>query len=349
MFDDVPHAREALAAHFDPPRLERVVSALVPAIVFAPVPGAAVLGGSRIGGAPDMGPGAEWPRPAAAEDPEAIAKRGSPDAGKEMLEHFARNLPYAFFAQVDLGEAARLGPVASALPSEGRLLFFYDVSIGPWDTGSRVARVIWDKTPDQLARLAPPADLKEAADADRAERVKLAQEFDDDVEAARKGGSAYDAPGRPMRLQTTLRLPSVASIEVSALPEIFEAARSVTGGENEALEAYEAAIEENHDGYTDEKWRRQQLLGAPQPEQDDPRYDAVVVTTFGKQHLEREEWRSRRAEIEAAARDWTLLLQADVGDWMQARFTEGTVFFVIRKDDLAARRFDRVVAVYQQT
>lgn len=34
---------------------------------------------------------------------------------------------------------------------------------------------------------------------------------------------------------------------------------------------------------------------------------------------------------------------------MQARFVEGTVYFMIRREDLAARRFETVVAVYQQT
>jgi hypothetical protein len=34
---------------------------------------------------------------------------------------------------------------------------------------------------------------------------------------------------------------------------------------------------------------------------------------------------------------------------MQAKFVEGTVYFLIRRSDLEQRRFDRVVAVYQQT
>ncbi|MFD1703844.1 DUF1963 domain-containing protein [Methylopila henanensis] len=350
MFDDAAAARAALAGHFDPPRLEQVISALVPAIVFVPSAGPPTRGGSRIGGVPDMGPGAEWPRPSPPADPEAVAARGSPDAGNEMREHFAKRLPYAFFAQVDLGEAARLGSVAAGLPQDGRLLFFYDLAAGPWDTGSRVARVIWDRTPaDQLAPLAPPADLAEAAAADRAERVKIAEEFGNDADAARSSGSAYDAPGRAMTLRATLRLPSVASIEIAALPEIAAAARSTSGEGSDLAGDYEAAVEESSDSDRQETWRRQQLLGSPQPEQDDPRYDAVVVTRFGVQHLDREERRRRREEIEREARGWALLLQIDVKDWMRSEFADGAVYFLIRKDDLAARRFDRTVAVYQQT
>ncbi len=75
----------------------------------------------------------------------------------------------------------------------------------------------------------------------------------------------------------------------------------------------------------------------------------MVVSEFGQQHLSREEWAQHRAGIMVQARDWVLLLQVGLADWMQDDLVEGTVYYVIRRPDLAERRFDRVVAVYQQT
>lgn len=74
-------------------------------------------------------------------------------------------------------------------------------------------------------------------------------------------------------------------------------------------------------------WRHHQLLGASQSEQSDPRG-----------YLDGED-----------PEDWRLLLQLSFPDWQAAEFSEGSVYFLIRTDDLAARRFDRVQAVYQQT
>ena len=85
------------------------------------------------------------------------------------------------------------------------------------------------------------------------------------------------------------------------------------------------------------------------PKQDAPRFDAVVVSEWGKQHLSREEWQEHREDVFRKAHEWVLLLQIDIGDWMQARFVEGTVYFVIRRDHLEKEKFDEVVAVYQQT
>ena len=49
------------------------------------------------------------------------------------------------------------------------------------------------------------------------------------------------------------------------------------------------------------------------------------------------------------AKSWRLLFQASLPNWWQEEFTEGTVYFLIRDDDLTARDFDNIVAVYQQT
>lgn len=94
---------------------------------------------------------------------------------------------------------------------------------------------------------------------------------------------------------------------------------------------------------------RQQLLGSPITEQRDPRYDAVVVADYGVQHLESDAYRAAWPRIKTAAADWLLLFQLDLKDYLQQKLTEGTVYFVIRKTDLANCEFDAVIAIYQQT
>ena len=57
------------------------------------------------------------------------------------------------------------------------------------------------------------------------------------------------------------------------------------------------------------------------------------------------------AEAEACSREvpaWTMLLQVDMAS-LGTDFAEGTVYFVMRADDLARRNFNRVHAIYQQT
>lgn len=350
MFDSPADAANALLDYFDQPRVELIVEALVPAMLFHPSGVKIVIGGTRLGGTPDAPAGFVWPRPALPDDPEEIAKRGNEDAAREMRAHMALGLPYTFIAQVDLAEAARLGPVASLLPSDGRLQFFYDLSIGPWETGTRVAKVIWERSPvDQLGTLAMPDDLARAAGREAEERVEIAARFGDGEEDT--GGTNYGAPARAMTLQETFRLPNPHTLEIDALPGFAAAARGEADdpGMEDLYAAYEEALEEFGDLYPEEAWQRQQLLGSPLPEQDDPRYDAVVVTEWGKQHLSSDEWREQRDTIFRKAADWLLLLQIDIGDWMQARFVEGTVYFLIRRDHLERRNFDEVVAVYQQT
>jgi len=371
MFDTPADAQAQLAQHFARPQVERVVGALVPTLVFRPLPtDKGSVGGTRIGGAPDLPPGLTWPRRAMPADAEAIAKRGNPEAGEDMRRHFRKELPYAFFAQVDLGEARGQaeGPAkksakesakeptmgeggpAAALPGHGRLLFFYDLSAGPWDNGTESARVIWDESPREgLAPQTIPSDLAAAADAHRAEIAKTNRQFK--LPLPKPGsGTPYGGPARPMSMHATLRPPAIESLEMDAQPALKAALALRTEGEESFHDAYQDLFSKAFDSYhgAANAGRRNQLLGSPLPEQSDPRFEAEVVSRFGVQHLSQEEWKAHKPAIETGARAWRLLLQIDVGDFLQEN-GEGTVYFLIRASDLAERRFDRVVAVYQQT
>jgi uncharacterized protein YwqG len=56
----------------------------------------------------------------------------------------------------------------------------------------------------------------------------------------------------------------------------------------------------------------------------------------------------RAAMLEAGRSDWTLLLQIDSDDGTEMMWGDGgTLYFWIRKDDLAARNFDDVWMILQ--
>ena len=92
------------------------------------------------------------------------------------------------------------------------------------------------------------------------------------------------------------------------------------------------------------------VAGWPYPEQWDPRFTAAasakgVLKLFHRASRTRLSARPGEAEMH----DWTLLLQVALADVTLRLCPTGTVYFVIRKADLARRDFSRVHAIYQQT
>jgi hypothetical protein len=180
--------------------------------------------------------------------------------------------------------------------------------------------VIWDRTQAaQLERKPIPRAL-----------VDLHVEF---CSALRAGApvpdpSTIDAstpshhwgPARPMRLRLQLRPPARLTFETDSASGDADA-DLIEALEDEDFETSFDALFDDH------VTTRQQLLGLPLPEQDDPRYSGAMIGGFGVQ----------------------LLLQIDLRDYLQQQYVEGTVYFLIDRNALAARAFDRVIAVYQQT
>ena len=134
-----------------------------------------------------------------------------------MRRHLALRLPYSFIAQIDLAEVPALGGAAADLPGEGRLLFFYDLAIGPWNPGRRCARVVWDRSP--RAAVAPAAMPEDQVQAHaRADTEAAAARAQYGLPApAYEEGSCYAAPSRAMALRSVLRLPRPDSLEGEAL------------------------------------------------------------------------------------------------------------------------------------
>ncbi len=347
MFDTPAQAHQVIEERFAPNMVEMVAGALRPAMVFS-AKNDDKLGGSRIGGTPDLPKVIEWPRRPVPDDIDGIAKRAGEPFDADLRQHLAAGLPYAFVAQVNLAETAGLGDVAKPLPDAGRLLFFYDLVAGPFDTGVQSAKVIWDRSPaEALAHAAMPDSLVAAASAYRTMIDDTNRQYGMQPEARPAGaplpGTPYGGPPRPMALKAALQLPSFSSLEFQASGQLarhYSADRAVIGGP----QAFSLAYDEVSQGAEQESL----LLGAPVPEQDDPRYEAVVVSDYNAQSLSRADWAKNRDTVMEKAKDWLLLLQIDVSGWMQDR-GEGKIYFLIRDKDLQDRAFERVVAVYQQT
>ncbi len=108
----------------------------LPAVAFTLVPAATpvAVGGTKIGGCPDLPPNVEWPRVAA---PKAWRKH-----------------PLAFLAQVNLAEVAPMN-VRRELPEKGVLLFFYDMKC----MGYGSCRVLYVEDASTLSRGSFPRAL----------------------------------------------------------------------------------------------------------------------------------------------------------------------------------------------
>lgn len=205
------------------------------------------------------------------------------------------------------------------LPEHGRLLFFYDLCVGGWEQGDRPVHVRWDTTPvSELVSLEVPGDLVAAHEREHEEYLDRCRDFDKTPPRDPAPAVNFYAPARPV----TLFQGVTPSDEEDPALEAFMDSPVSDGWEDDFGEfAMECGV------FITPEWRHHQLLGAPQSEQSDPG-DYMEVDD---------------------PEDWRLLLQFSVPGWDAAEDGEGTVYFLINTDDLAARRFDRVQAIYQQT
>lgn len=129
---------------------DAVVQGLRPSIRLEPLDGEELpLGGSRIGGLPDLPKGVGWP---------TYPGPPKPDPAWEEL----KGAPLAFLLQVNLAELASFD-LERQLPTSGLLSFFYIESgarFGKYPKHGEICRVLY--TPQQRARLCrldPPANL----------------------------------------------------------------------------------------------------------------------------------------------------------------------------------------------
>ncbi|MFV0680208.1 DUF1963 domain-containing protein [Ottowia sp.] len=327
--------------------LDLVKSLVVASVGFVPIPEDSSPGSSRFGGLPDLPPAIEWPfRPKT--DATRLAELGGSSHRKHILRHLEQPLPLSFVAQIDLAEARRLGNVTASLPDSGRLLFFYDMALGPWDDSPQTARVIWDRSPvAELGKAKLPQRLRDLETQARQEYIETMKQSGLTPEADVNFG--YLAPARPMRLMEQWSLQSLATAEATELGD-FDEIDAGDGDEPLSLYDHYSSFDPEEAKQSEESfgYHGHRLLGLPDPEQDDPRY-VPAFNDFLAGRPESNELRENFfSNTSARALKWHLLLQVDVALWLQT-LGEGTVYFLIHEDDLKNRHFDRVWAVYQQT
>lgn len=199
------------------------------------------------------------------------------------------------------------------LPREGVLSFFYELGSQRWGYNPKdagCARVYW--FPD--ASVLGPADFPEA----------LEEEF--------------RLPALPIRGRMELRFPDYDDAAV--------AAGRMEGGLRNFNAAYSAAA-----GKAETDWPAHRLLGWPDIIQSNMTVECELVSRGydlgGRRKIPEDQL--REAE-ESSLENWRLLLQLDA--IQQGKFSldfgdYGRVYFYIRTEDLAARRFDRVWLVLQ--
>ena len=338
MFKDRDDARAVfnercfVPGRFDPApsvaQCDAILDRLVPQFAFQHRGDSdAPRGATRLGGAPDMAKGTPWPPRPVPPDVTAIVA-GLYEGHKWIGDHLVRELPFEFVAQIDLAEASLSPRIAGALPDHGRLLFFWDGVAGGMFGGPAACRVIWDESPaDQLERLAIPPVLHELEAA---------------YDPSGRFTKPYIWPSRAMRLAPIVHLPGRHTCEVELDAELPAPLKNNTF--DGCYDMMASLDDESHARRLDRGSRRQRFMGLPDPEQDDPRYTAIEA------RIGAYPWTGDRLrEASRLGGEWQLVLQLDLGDLSQQPLTEGTLYFVIHRDDLARRDFGRVHAYYQQT
>lgn len=345
MFLTLDDAKQHLAEYVDAPLIAEFAALLDPVAALIAV-GDAAPGIHQIGGRPHAGADLVWPAVDASALSEGTLHAGHPDANAENLRHVQVGTPMAFVAQIELAALTAM-PQLGPLPDQGRLLFFYDFMIGPYENSTQTGRVIWDRNATAaLAEITPPVPLLAAAEAARRQHAALDAEYG--LGTDWDGFSTvFEAKGRAAQLATGFDLRAPMMLEAGDGPAALAAAarnEPATDDAEDMLAQYQDAFYAGQEGRAPVL----RLLGVAVPEQDDPRLDAVVSTRFGSPFLSSADWETDRAAITAGAREWVVLAQLDVKAWLQDS-AEGQIYFLIRTGELTAQPFDRVVCVYQQT
>jgi uncharacterized protein YwqG len=346
MFPTNADAIRRLSEVFEPDAVAAIAPLLRPYLGFAQDRASSRIGATRIGGMPELPADLPWPIRETPMSVEEIVGLGGSTHAPHLRKHLAQPLPYVFIAQIDLAEAARIAgseapSLHGLLPDHGRLLVFCDLPVVPWRDGIESARVIWDiSDPAALKKAETPAALRQIAETSLAE---LREEFEKHGLATDDLSHGYWGPERAMRLKAAVVLPEAGAPEAETDP-VFVALME----DEDISDAYADFVSEHaHD--TVSGIERHRIFGYPSPEQDDPRFAAVAIAEYGQARFWQWPNRPDMTEIVVKMKAWHVLLQCDLSDFHQDRLSEGTVYFLIRGDDLRARNFGRTVVVYQQT
>lgn len=254
-------------------------------------------------------------------DFDQLPKPSAEELAKEAGELRARAkaltepFPLAFILQIDLAEMAQKPGFDKDLPKEGRLLFFYDLPQipAPFEPQSKPGWLLMhDTTPRQgLKRVDVPPAL-----------------------------ARFPAPGvlKPMAVTSRAVVSTIPTGSSS-----FDSLSPVTGKDSETYHQWLFTL-----GWpTEEAGGNHQLGGWPRSIQSGMEATSQLASNgidAGKSGA----YHSDAAKaLFAHASDWQLVLQVGT-DMAAGNQLPGGLYVLIRKEDLAARRFDKAWVVYEQ-
>lgn len=223
--------------------------------------------------------------------------------------------PLAFILQIDLAEMASKPGFDTDLPKEGRLLFFYDLSQipAPFKPQSKPGwQVIHDTTPrDGLRRVEVPPAL-----------------------------AGFPAPSvlKPMAVTSRAVMSTIPTGSSS-----FDSLSPVTGKDAQTYHEWLFSL-----GWpTEEAGGNHQLGGWPRSIQSGMEATSQLASN-GIDAGQSGAYQSDAAKaLLAHAGDWQLVLQVGT-DMAAGNRLPGGIYVLMRKQDLAARRFDKAWVVYEQ-
>lgn len=221
--------------------------------------------------------------------------------------------PLSFLAQLDFADLAAAGTLPDVpLPTSGRLQLYYDLQRMPWgfDPAERIGvHVAYDDSPvSALSRTQPPSELFALGD----EAILHEQMLRPQVIVSTPSPYAHAVRSR------------LAEPDIEALDEWY--------GEFWDLP----------------EWNSHQVGGWPHQVQGEMPLDVALLAAghyTGNIDVYRDE--AAMAAAEADAPNWVLLWQLASEDPWFMWGDEGFLYLWIRRDDLAARRFDDTVLILQ--
>lgn len=226
-------------------------------------------------------------------------------------------LPLAFLCQIDLEELAACAKFTEFnLPERGLLSFFYDAFDGPWGNQADQQagwRVLYFEDTAVLRHTDPPANLPV--------------------------GSSFTSCA--IRLKEELSYPAV-TIEMAAFAE-----QDISEDESEGTaDGAEIDFYESYGNFSEALYGSRiihRMFGHAQDIAGDFKLDCEIASRdleLGDDF----DFSSKEGEnIALASEEWVLLLQLDSDAGARMMWVDdGRLYFAIRKQDLAARRFERV-------